>query len=162
MQIANVKSLLRTKGFSFFAVCVLVCFSQLFIVQSALAGIPLTPDATVSKFYNWYLHALTTDHDPLRDDRPKLSAYVSKALIQDINRRMNSADGLDADYFIQAQDYLDDWGTNISVTKPEINGNTAVLVVTLGATEESRHRLRLTLKKERDIWKIRKVRTLSH
>lgn len=162
MRISNVKNSLRAKGFSFFAVCILICFSQLFIVQSALACTSLTPDATVSKFYNWYLHLLATDHDPLRDDRPKLSEYVSKALIQEITQRMNSADGLDADYFIQAQDYLDDWENNISVTKPEINGNTAVLVVTLGATEESRYRLRLTLKKESNIWKIRKVRTLSH
>lgn len=139
----------------------LICFSQLFITQSVLAETSLAPDAFVSEFYGWYLHSLAADHDPFRDDRTKLSKYVSKALIKEIERRMNSANGLDADYFIQAQDYLDDWENNISVAMPKINGNTASVVVTLGATKDSRHRLALILMKEDRVWKIRKIRAIN-
>ncbi|UOD33279.1 DUF3828 domain-containing protein [Massilia violaceinigra] len=62
---------------------------------------------------------------------------------------MNSEDGLDADYFIQAQDYHDDWEKNISVAKSRISGNAATVRVTPGAGKESIQRLELTLKKKR-------------
>lgn len=153
MRISTVKNVL--------CAFMLICFSQLFIAQQVKAGTPLAPDATASAFYNWYLHSLSTDRDPLRDDKIQLSAYVSKALIKEIERQINSANGLDADYFIQAQDYFDDWLTHISVTKPAINGDTASVVVTLGATKESSWKLAVALKKECGIWKIRKVRALQ-
>lgn len=140
---------------------ILICFSLLFIAQPVRAEAPLAPDATVSAFYGWYLHALSADHDPLHDDKAQLSTYVSTALIREIERQINSPNGLDADYFIQSQDYLDDWLTNISVTKTTINGDTASVVVTLGTTKESIWKLGVTLKKERNLWKIRKVRALQ-
>jgi hypothetical protein len=34
---------------------------------------------------------------------------------------MAAEDGLEANYFIQAQNYLDDWPTNIRTSKPRIH-----------------------------------------
>lgn len=133
--------------------CALVCFGF-----SARAADTASPAATTSAFYQWYLHSLVADHVPLTDDRAELAGYVSASLIKEIEQRMQSEDGLDADYFIQAQDYHDDWENNISVTKATVAGNAATVFVTLGASKESRQCLALTLKKEDRAWKIRKVR----
>src|SRR5262249_28319473 len=61
------------------------------------------PQATLIAFYHWYVAELAGHRDPLHDDRGKMESYVSKVLLQEIDRRVNSPDGLDADYFTQAQ-----------------------------------------------------------
>lgn len=127
-------------------------------MQSANAENALAPEASVSAFYKWYLKSMAANKNPLIDDRANLGKYVSSALIKEIDKQMHSPEGLDADYFIQAQDYLDDWESNIVMSKTEIKGKSASMLVTLGATKESRYRLALTLVKEGDVWKIRKIR----
>jgi hypothetical protein len=87
----------------------------------------------------------------------QMSAYVSPGLIGELKRRMNRK-GLRADYFIQAQEFMDDWTTDIRVVKPKVQGNMATVVVVLGATEETRRRLALTLTRDGGDWKISTVR----
>jgi hypothetical protein len=117
-----------------------------------------TPQATLTAFYHWYLEELAKSRDPLHDDRAKIEVYVSKGLLREIDRRSKSAEGLDEDYFIRAQDYLEDWASNIVVSEVQIKGTTASAVVTLGSTKQSRHPLSLNLIKEGDAWKISKVK----
>ncbi|MET3131327.1 hypothetical protein AAKU55_001586 [Oxalobacteraceae bacterium GrIS 1.11] len=155
MSISKISDMIFGKAVSAFFACILVCFSF-----PALAADLPSPADTTSAFYKWYIHSLVTNHEPFNDDKIGLGAYVSTSLIKEIEQKMNSEDGLDADYFIQAQDYHDDWETNISVEKSKISGNTATVLVTLGASKESSQRLALTLKKEDHVWKIRKVRQL--
>jgi hypothetical protein len=109
-----------------------------------------TPQATLTAFYHWYLQAIAKDRNPVQDDRAKISDPV----IRDIDRRLNSPQGLDEDYFTQAQDYLDDWLTNIVVSDVKTDGKAATAVVTLGRTKDSRHRLAVTLIDEEGNWKI--------
>jgi hypothetical protein len=116
-----------------------------------------TPQASLTAFYHWYLRALASDRNPLRDDRPKLEGYVSKGLLQEIDRRANKPEGLDEDYFIEAQDFLDDWANNIVVSNVRIDGSAASAMVTLGATKHSRQPLALNLINEGNSWKISKV-----
>ena len=92
----------------------------------------ISPDLLVSEYYKWYLVQISSNKDPINDDLYTIEKYVSKELIKEIKQKMNSQDGLEADYFIQAQDYLDDWINNIYVTKPVIKNNMAKLIVTLG------------------------------
>jgi hypothetical protein len=117
-----------------------------------------TLQATLTGFYHWYLEALAKSRDPLHDDRAKIEVYVSKGLLREIDRLSKSAEGLDEDYFIRAQDYLEDWANNIVVSDVQIKDRTASATVTLGATKESRHPLALNLIKEGDAWKITKVK----
>jgi len=152
---SKINKIIFVKALCAFFSCILACFSF-----PALAAELSSPAVTTSAFYKWYIHSLVTNHEPLNDEKIKLGTYVSKSLIAEIEKRMNSEDGLDADYFIQAQDYHDDWEKSISVTKPKISGNTATVLVTLGASKESIQHLELTLKKEDRVWKIRKVRQL--
>ena len=117
-----------------------------------------TPQATLTSFYHWYLEALAKSGNPLEDDRAKIEVYVSKGLLREIDRRSKSSEGLDEDYFIRAQDYLEDWASNIVVSNVQIKDKTASATVTLGATKQSRHPLTLNLIKEGDAWKIAKVK----
>jgi hypothetical protein len=115
-------------------------------------------EATVSEFYKWHLHLLAQNKEPLLDDRATISKYASRALLGEIEKKLHSADGMEADYFIQAQDYLDDWESNISIARPDIQGPMATVKVVLGATRESRYKLALKLIREDGAWKIREVR----
>lgn len=114
------------------------------------------PDVT-KHFYAWYLSELSHEKDPLSDSRKVIESYVSRSLIQEIERKIHSADGLDADYFIKAQDYLDDWLKRVSVDQIAADETSAHVSVTLGSAKESAQHLRVTLVKEKGLWKIRRV-----
>ena len=119
------------------------------------------PDAVAIKFYKWYLLEMKANHDPVSGDRKALAAYVSAPLLHEIEVRMKSPDGLDADYFIQAQDYLDDWVSSVSAKTTNMQSSTATTVVTLGGKPESLYRLSVTWVKESGDWKIRRVKRLA-
>jgi Protein of unknown function (DUF3828) len=120
-----------------------------------------TPQATLTAFYHWYLEELAKNRDPLTNDRAKIEGYVSKGLIREIDKIIKSPDGLEEDYFISAQDYLEDWASHIVVSDLQIKGKTASAIVTLGATKESTWRLALNLINEGDGWKISKVNAVT-
>src|SRR4051812_39857233 len=92
--------------------------------------------ANVQEFYTWYLDELSHNREPMTKKPAEMKKYVSAAMLADIQRRMKSADGLDADPFLAAQDFPEDWKGNVAV---EAKAATSVLV-TLGKTEESRNR----------------------
>lgn len=115
------------------------------------------PEVVVGEFYKWYLEELAANRNPLTDNRKSLSNYVATSLLQQIEHKMNSKDGMESDYFIQAQDYLDDWITSIAVATPTVNGGVAKTKVTLGATDQSRSELDVTLRREKLGWKITQV-----
>ena len=121
--------------------------------EAAAAG----PDAAVSGFYNWYLQDLNAGRDPIQADPKRLSTYVSKALIQRIERKSSSPNGLDQDYFIKAQDYLDDWVGHVTVGQPTVRADTALVDVSLGVVNETKKHLHLALVKEDGTWKIKSV-----
>lgn len=118
-------------------------------------------ETVVEDFYKWYMVLYPKNIDPLRRHSPDLPKYISTALIRELEKKVNSRDGLDFDYFLQSQDYLEDWPTEIHVAAPRINDRTATTVVTLGAKAESRFPLAVSLVKEKAGWKIRKVNMLS-
>jgi hypothetical protein len=129
---------------------------QLFAGAEALAK-SQPPELAAAQFYRWYMQSLAINQDPLRQSPVQLSAYVSQGLISELKRRMNRK-GLRADYFIQAQEFMDDWTTDIRVVNPKIQGGMATVVVVLGASEETRRRLALTLSRDGGDWKICMVR----
>lgn len=132
----------------------LIVIGQLFLGSAALAQ---SPDQAAARFYRWYMHSLAINQDPLRQSPVQMSAYVSQGLMSELTRRTRRK-GLRADYFIQAQEFMDDWTTDIRVLKPRIAGNLATVVVVLGSTEETRRRLALTLARDGADWKIAMVR----
>jgi hypothetical protein len=134
----------------------LLVLGQLFAGSAARAQ-ARTPEEAAGQFYRWYMQSLAISQDPLRQSPIQLSAYVSKGLISELKRRM-SRKGQHADYFIQAQEFMDDWITDIKVVRPRIEGNMASVVVGLGATPDTRRWLALTLTRDDGDWKICMVR----
>jgi ABC-type transporter MlaC component len=117
----------------------------------------MTARETVSSFYDSYLQLLEKNRDPFTQDTAFMKQYVAASLLAEIGRRLKSPDGMEEDYFIQAQDYLDEWKGHISVAEVESKGTTAVTVMTLGLKTKGEYRLRVTLRKEAGAWKIVKV-----
>jgi len=124
---------------------------------SATSAEAQTPAHVVAAFYHWYLAQMAADTDPWEHDLDGLSAFVAPGLIEDIQRQRTSPGGLDEDYFIKSQDYLDSWTTQI-VTKPiSAGGRFAVVNVTLGKAPDDHLKLRVTLVAAGKAWKILKV-----
>jgi hypothetical protein len=101
--------------------------------SAAAAAVP-APEVAVRAFYSWYLAQLVANKDPWHSDRATLRRHVSPELLGEIQRKMESADGLEADYFIQAQDYDDDWPNHVAATLVLTQGKTAKVNLALGAS----------------------------
>ena len=114
-----------------------------------------TPDRTARDFYVWYVHLLAHDKEAT-DDPTDYARFVSRALRARIARQMASAEGMDVDYFIKAQDYLDGWLTHVTASRPVVHGSGADLIVTLGGGGEGQ-RLAVKLVREDARWKIAAV-----
>ncbi len=127
----------------------------------ALAATPQPAEQTVSAFYEWYLHSLAAGREPLSDDRKEIAKYVSRSLVRELEKRMRSEEGMDEDYFIKAQDYLDNWERSVVVDKATVDGDKARAALQLGETGESRRRFSIALVREGGIWKIQSVQLLN-
>lgn len=120
-----------------------------------------SPDKVAHDFYAWYLGQLAKNQDPISLKAPQLKDYVSPALLAEIDRKMKSADGMDADYFLKTQDYLDGWLANVAAAPAKVAGQSGTVLVTLGAPTAAKDelwKLRVTLALGADKhWKIRSV-----
>ena len=115
-----------------------------------------SPEETAVAFYKWYVHEIDQGHIPMSRSREQLDEYLSSSLIKRLQLR-KGAEGLDADYFLKAQDTLEDWAANVTASPVKSTGNAAQILVTLGASQETRHRLSVALVQEDGKWKIASV-----
>ena len=129
--------------------------------QSASAQ-PGSPEAVIRDFYKWYVHSLNHNGDPLEKQRTILRKYITERLIRELDKAINGPDGLDADYFLDAQDWDKDWEKNIAVSNVVIGKTITTARVTLSGSLMPNHKLSVTLKQERDMWKIDKVKGLDN
>ena len=117
----------------------------------------LEPEQVADAFYRWYIGQIAHDHEPLLDNHVMLRKYVTAPVIARIVRQMNSANGLDADYFLQAQDIQDSWSSQVKAERTGEAQLLADVVVTLGESG-SHYVLEVQLRKEAGVWKISRVR----
>ena len=120
------------------------------------------PEAVIQEFYKWYLRALNQNGEPLTKGRATLKKYVTLRFIREIDRALKGPDGLDADVFLEAQDFDKDWGKNIKVANVVTRYSTTTALVTLNGKDIPNHKLSLTLKQEGGAWKIDKVKNLDN
>jgi len=121
-----------------------------------------TPGDTVRAFYKWYVHALNRNvSEPLKSDKVTARKYVSASLLRRIEKAIASEDGLDADYFLSAQDFDKNWENNVVVGKVSINGATSTVNTVLPSKTMGDQKLKIRLKKEGGRWKIDKVNDLN-
>jgi len=104
-------------------------------------------------FYNWYLPQ--AEHSDPKSD-PKIEDYVTNRLLDQIASLSKGEDGevaeLDYDPFLNAQDVLSDWRTNIAVREIKAKGDKATATVVLGKKEPSK--IQLQLVRQSGKWKI--------
>ena len=80
--------------------------------------------------------------------------------MRSLNRALKRDTGINADFFIDAQDSDEGWEKNISVSKARIQGMRATVIVTLkGGTmladqKTFDNKLKVGLRKEGGVWKI--------
>jgi hypothetical protein len=115
------------------------------------------PDVVAREFYAWYLNELSKNQDPISDSASTMKKYVSSKTLKKIHQMINSPSGMESDYFLKTQDYLDEW---LAAPKSQIkrisNGN-AEVIITLGGGTKSSHQISAAMLTEGGYWKIGKV-----
>lgn len=86
---------------------VLTMIFALVIFASARAAepaIPSDPANTIRSFYHWYVTVLIANQDPTKN-RAEMKRFVTDRLRNEIDKMVKGPDGLDGDYFVDAQDF---------------------------------------------------------
>lgn len=123
---------------------------------------PADAASAAKSFYVWYLDQLVHDRDPLSQDRSHLAQLVTPRLLADLDRKINSADGLDADYFLRAQDYLDGWIGNVAATPVSGSSGQVVVRVALGKSNTpDEHLLQVRMFNDGTVWRVDQVGEIS-
>lgn len=115
-----------------------------------------TPEENIRSFYKWYVTALIANRDPMKQ-RAEMKRFATDRLLNEIDKKKKSADGLGSDYFLDAQDFDDQWAKKISVSNVDIQGAKATAHVLLDGPPDMRRKLALQLVNEAGVWKIDKV-----
>lgn len=135
------------------ALFLILCGANVFAVKAAQ-----TPEQAVEQFYKWYLRELNTEGGNPIDRKRTINKSVTKRLSKQIYALI-AGEEYDADYFIDAQDFNENWAATVS--KAAIKGNAATVKVLLSAPKgkKSSFKQNLTIKliKENGAWKIDRV-----
>src|SRR6187401_3386346 len=73
-----------------------------------------TPEECIRNFYRWYVTNLVANRDPMKQ-RKEIRNYATGRLLKEIDKMAKGPDGLDGDYFVDAQDFDPLWAKNISI-----------------------------------------------
>src|SRR5947207_624417 len=132
-----------------------------FVTPWQISAQTATPAQVVREFYKFYVHALNKNDraDPINDSKTIAAKYVTASLLAKIRKAKASEDGIDADYFLSAQDWDKDWELekNMIIGSPVMTGSTATIHLVLKGKMINNHKLKIVLKKESGAWKIDKV-----
>lgn len=130
-----------------------------FLIGSICASIAKAadmPEQAAKSFYQWYLKRIITEKSP-RKDKATFQKFVSKRLSRWYYSPAYEEYG--ADYFIDAQNFDENW--HVTTSKAVIKGNTATLRVKLAVPNAGKdswtQNLTVKLVKEDGVWKIDSV-----
>lgn len=103
------------------------------VVSISLFGAPAsaqsTPEESAKSFYRWYLGELTAKREPVRDNKRQMLGKISTRLGRWIYSPSYEEYG--ADYFIDAQDFDENWAKYVTATRVSWNRKKAVVKVKL-------------------------------
>ncbi len=116
-----------------------------------------SPEQVIRHFYQWYVQGLVNHRDPFEKDRATLKRFATERLINAIDHMRKGPDGLDGDYFLDAQDFDAEWGKNMTVASPIIKDKKAAVEVELSSKEMGSRKLLVSLVLEGGAWKIDNV-----
>src|SRR3954451_15435660 len=140
----------------------LVAVIALSVSRSSSAAEPAkslssNPAETIRSFYHWYVTELIANREPM-SNRKELKQFATARLLDELGKMKRGPEGLDGDYFVDAQDFDNQWAKKISVSNVQINDKNATAEVMLkGATADMNRGLKLNLVLEAGTWKVDKV-----
>src|SRR3954471_6892326 len=115
-----------------------------------------TPEDCIRGFYRWYVTNLVANRDPMKQ-RKDIRRYASERLLKEIAKMKTGPDGLDGDYFVDAQDFDPLWAKNISISNLQSHGDKSSAHVLLNGAKGMQKKLLVHLVKEGGTWKVDKV-----
>jgi hypothetical protein len=115
-----------------------------------------TPEACIRNFYHWYVTNLVANREPMKQ-RTEIRRYATERLLKEIDKMAKGPDGLDGDYFVDAQDFDPLWASKIQVSAVQVQGDKASAQVVLDGAKGMRKKLLVHLAKESGTWKVDKV-----
>lgn len=132
-------------------------FAFLIFTSASYAQSASAPEQAAKDFYKWYLHELNSDKFPISQQKPQMLKVISKRLGKWIYSKAYEEYG--ADYFIDAQDWDENWENGIKTSKAVVKGNAATLKVNFISKQKGfgNHTLNVKMIKETGIWKIDRV-----
>lgn len=129
----------------------------LLLSATAFAGGLTPPESRALAFNQWYIEQLKENKSPLNDFN-SLNQFVTRdtiaALIELYKDDSNNSDLPDADMFIKAQDYDDDWN-QINIISSDFDAACTHIYVAFGKTRD--HVVADCMVQEAGEWKIRSV-----
>lgn len=115
-----------------------------------------TPEESIRSFYKWYVTALIANRDPMKQSA-EMKRFATDRLLKEIDKMKKGPDGLNGDYFLDAQDFDDQWAKRISVSNVEIKGAKSTAHVLLDGAQGMRRKLIVQLVNDGGAWKIDQV-----
>ena len=126
------------------------------VSQSRGASQTATPEDCIRNFYRWYVTNLVAKRDPMKQ-RSEIRHYATEHLLKQIDKMAKGPNGLDGDYFVDAQDFDPLWAKNIAISEVRIRGDKSTAHVLLNGSKGMQKRLILQLVEEAGAWKVDKV-----
>src|SRR4051812_32705069 len=126
------------------------------VATGRAAAPPPTPENCIRGFFRWDGANLVANRDPMKQ-RKEIRRYASERLLKEIAKMKTGPDGLDGDYFVDAQDFDPLWAKNISISAVHIDGDKSTANVLLDGAKGMRKKLLVHLVKEDGTWKVDKV-----
>src|SRR3954464_9690885 len=83
--------------------------------QVRAVDLAATPEDCIRNFYRWYVSNLVANRDPMKQ-RTEIRRYATERLLKEIAKMVKGPDGLDGDYFVDAQDFDPLWAKNIAIS----------------------------------------------
>ncbi|MEW6125805.1 MAG: DUF3828 domain-containing protein [Acidobacteriota bacterium] len=133
-----------------------LCCNFSFTLNAGQSAKPAaSPDATVKEFYRWYIEQLSKNIDPLSQKKSTMAKYLTPELLRKAPRLIEQ---MDADIFINAQDFDEAWGKHVMIAKLMIQGAKATMNVTLkGSPSFGDSKMRIHMKQIAGVWKIDRI-----
>lgn len=136
------------------ALLTLVALTAIYPLEAAETS--ATPEVCIRNFYHWYVTNLVANRDPMKQ-RAEIRRYATERLLKEIDKMVKGPDGLDGDYFVDAQDFDPQWASKIQVSGVQIKGDKATAQVVLDGAKGMRKKLFVHLVNEAGTWKVDKV-----
>ena len=133
-----------------------IAAALLAIGQVRAAESAATSEDCIRNFYRWYVTNLVASRDPMKQ-RKEIRQYATERLLREIDKMVKGPDGLDGDYFVDAQDFDPLWAKNISISNLQTHGDKSSAHVLLNGAKGMQKKLLVHLVKEGSTWKVDKV-----